>query len=587
MISPVVAGLLASLLAACDPQGGKGDDSGAADGGGSDGGTLDGGGTDGGGTPDGGGTDAGGTDAGGTDAGGTDAGGTDAGGTDAGGTDGGGTDGGTDGGGTDASCALVSDLAHPYLWEGQTLAFAVECSGDLATEDAEISLVSAPDGATWDPHTRRLRWTTGPADGGRHDLVFSSRPAGATSIPEATTVTAWVADDPDLALAVPVDPLAYTEEWGLPVLHLQTTGPLTTSERKATVTWMGTPYSSLAKIRGASSASYAKPGYTLDFPDDELPIEPWGVERDHLVLLSPFDDNSYVRQKLIYDQWAAICEWSGEPRLVPRTFFLVLYLDGAYHGLYIGLDRVDDEFVRQMGFDGEGNLYKAVDHDANFYLTDSGGRAKGTLHQGYEKKEGLPEGDMSDLDALVSFTGGSDTDTLLAQAEDWFALEEFMDWFLLVHYAHGEDSAGKNSYLYHDPESGLWSYAPWDFNHSWGQNWYTLRVSSDAINTFTGTNRVFAALQADPETEALLWERFAAMREDGPFDPDWLLGQVDAYQAEIDLSARRDWDKWEDDYRSAWWADYRRGTWTDYEGELEYVRTWIEERDALFRELVP
>ena len=557
--------LAVALLVACAPSDPRTDDSGGA----TDGGDTDGGDTDGGGV-DGGGADGGDTDGGGTGS------------TGDGGTT---TDGGTPT--PDGTCALAAALAEPNLWEGQTLSFTVACTGDLATDDAEISVVSAPTGAAWDPGTLRLTWVTGPKDGGRHDLVFSARPAGSSSIPEASTVTVWVADDPTLPDAVPVDPLAYREEWGLPVLHLQTTGPLTTEEQEATVTWGGASYPSLAKIRGASSAYYAKPGYTLDFTDDELPIEPWDVTRDHLVLLSPFDDNSYIRQKLVYDQWAAICEWSGEARLAPRTFFLVLYLDGAYHGLYIGLDRIDDEFTRHMGFDGEGNLYKAVDHDANFYLTDSGGNAKYSLHQGYDKKEGLPEGDYTDLDALVTFTGGSDTDTLLASAEDWFSLAEFMDWFLLVHYAQAGDSAGKNSYLYHDALTGRWSYAPWDFNDSWGQNWYTVRVSSDSLDDFTWANRVFAAIQEDRETQALLWERFAAMREDGPFDPDWLLGQIDAYQAEIDPSARRDWEKWEPYYRTAWWAHYRRGTWTDYDGELEYVRTWIEERDALFLERVP
>jgi hypothetical protein len=556
--------LLAALLVSCTPAGPAPDGGGATDGGAPDGGATDGGAPDGG-APDGGAPDGGAPD------GGT--------------TDGGTTDGGT--AAADGTCALSADLADPDLWEGQILNFQVGCTADLPTAAAEITLVSAPDGATWDPHALRLTWATGPKDGGRHDLVFSARPAGATTIPEATTVTVWVADDPELPDAVPVDPLAYTEEWGLPVLHLQTTGPLTTEEQDATVTWHGTRYASLAKIRGASSAGYAKPGYTLDFDEDELPIEPWDVTRDHLVLLSPFDDNSYIRQKLIYDQWAAICDWSGAPRLTPRTFFLVLYIDGAYHGLYIGLDRVDDEFTRQMGFDGEGGLYKAVDHDANFYLTDSGGSHKYSLHQGYEKKEGLPEGDYRDLDELVAFTGGSDTATLLDQAEDWFHLEEFMDWFLLVHYAQAGDSGGKNSYLYHDPESGSWFYAPWDFNDSWGQNWYTVRVPSDSIDDFTWANRVFAAIQDDREAQALLWERFAAMREDGPFDPDWLLEQIDHYQAEIDPSARRDWAKWEASYRTAWWAHYRRGTWTDYDGEVAYVRAWIEERDALFRERVP
>ena len=59
---------------------------------------------------------------------------------------------------------------------------------------------------------------------------------------------------------------------------------------------------------------------------------------------------------------------------------------------------------------------------------------------------------------------------LLSEADDWFSLDEFMDWFLLVHFSLAEDSAGKNAYLYNDPLSGRFMYAPWDFNQAWGQN---------------------------------------------------------------------------------------------------------------------
>ena len=86
-----------------------------------------------------------------------------------------------------------------------------------------------------------------------------------------------------------------------------------------------------------------------------------------MVLITSFDDISYVRQKLVYDLWAEMADFQDVHRLTPRTFFAVVYINGEYQGLYTGCDRIDDEFVRHMGFeDGEGNLYKAVSHDANF-----------------------------------------------------------------------------------------------------------------------------------------------------------------------------------------------------------------------------
>lgn len=124
-----------------------------------------------------------------------------------------------------------------------------------------------------------------------------------------------------------------------------------------------------------------------------------------MILTSTFDDTSYVRQKLVYDLWKAMAEFQNEHRLTPATFFAVVYINGVYQGLYVAVsdlppilslyltlfyailtpfyssftqfysaftqcDRIDDEFIRHHDLpSGEGNMYKAVNHDANFYLT--------------------------------------------------------------------------------------------------------------------------------------------------------------------------------------------------------------------------
>ncbi len=487
-------------------------------------------------------------------------------------------------------CGLVAGLETFWFTEGETVEFSLTCSDTLATEDATLTIVSAPTGAELDGDLKSFRWVTGPSSSGRIDLVFSVTPTGSpTAVPHAETTTFWIADNPDDPANIPVDPLTYTEEWGLPVLFLAPNGELGSEYIDATVTSDGVAYPAQAKLRGASSLYYDKQSYMLEFNADELPVPAWGVTRNHLILLSTFDDNSYVRQKLVYDLWAAIADYWGETRLTPRTQFVVLYLNGAYHGLYVALDRVDDEFLGQMGLESDSDLYKAVNHDANFYLTNSSGGPKSTLHDGYTKEEGDPSR-LAELDAFVTFTGNSDAPTLIAGAPAWFDLEEFMDWFLLVHYANSEDSAGKNAYFAKVPYAGLFRYAPWDHNHSWGQGWYTYRIGSEHINDYVWTNRIFWAIQEDAATEAALWERFGAMRADGPFDPEWLQAEVEGYYALIAPSAERDWEKWGDAYRSyGGWASSRdaAGDWTDHEGEKAYLSDWMAERAELFEQLHP
>lgn len=483
------------------------------------------------------------------------------------------------------SCGLVHDLASTWFTEGDTVHFTVACSGDLATADARISVVRLPGSARFDGDTLSFDWSTGPADGGRIDLVFSVSPADdPDAVPAAETVSFWVADNPDSPDNIPVDPTTYTEEWGLPVLHIDYEGTLDASYIPASVVSGGDTYPATIKVRGASSYYYDKKSFTLEFDAEELPIPAWGVTRDHLILLSTFDDNSYVRQKLVYDLWAAMAAYWGQPRLTPRSYFTVVYLEGAYHGLYVALDRIDDEFMDQMGFDRESDLYKAVNHDANFYATNASGYTKSTLHDGYTKEEGEETG-FDELDNLVNFTANSDAATLIAGAPAWFDLGEMMDWFLLVHYANSEDSAGKNAYFAKVPQAGLFRYVPWDHNHAWGQGWYTYRIESGYLNNFTWNNRIFWAIQDDPEAQLALWDRYRQMRADGPFDPAFLEGLVDGYYAAIEPSAARDWAKWDDAYYAyGGWASTRDayGDWTDYQGEKAYLRRWMADRAALF-----
>jgi spore coat protein CotH len=343
---------------------------------------------------------------------------------------------------------------------------------------------------------------------------------------------------------------------------------------------MGHTYAGEMKIRGAASASYPKNSYTLRFPDEDLDASAVGLgNKDHLVLITTFDDNSYVRQKLAYDVWMAMADHAGADRMTPRTFFAVVYRDGEYWGLYTACDRIDDHFAQEMGLSRDGNLYKSVNHDANFYRTNSGGGTKATLHDGYEKKEGDPPqgavGAFDDLDALVAFSADHDDATFWAEAPGWFRVDEFADWFLLVHYIAADDSGGKNAYLYNDPDNPEFRYCPWDMNHSFGQGWYVYRVDPDTNNDFTWTNGIFAHLQHQPQASAELWQRFDDLRDSGPLQPPWFVDTLDDYYALIDVSARRDWAVWSGQYQS-YWGGYNTN---DYPAEQAYLRDWLDERD--------
>lgn len=465
-----------------------------------------------------------------------------------------------------------------YVDEGQEVVLTVGCTGGGTA--AGLTVVNLPEGATWDAATATVRWTPGLAQAGRYDLDLAT-----TDTPvEHGWATVWVADAWYAEGNVPVDPTAYPEEHGLPVLHL--TRPRNTgssSDVATTMIYRGVPYDIGLKYRGASSLYYPKNSYGLSFsPDHEFEDPATGFpKRRNIVLTSTFDDNSYVRQKMCFDLWNALDE--GHQQV--ETRFVVVYINGAYEGLYLLGDHLDSEWWQDNGYaDGDrANIYKAVDHAANFYTT-YGGREKSSLHQGYEKKHGDPA-DWSDLDDLVSFVATSDGGTFERDIGDHLALDEFMDWWILVRFTEADDSGGKNSYLYNDLDAPLFHVTPWDFNHSLGQTWQTDRESVYTDYDFAGTNNVFARFIDNPTLSGAMYDRYRAALA-GPYSNAELQALLDAYYAEIDPSARRDWNKWADSYYSySGWS--WRSNWTDYDGEIAYLRQWVRQRVEFMESLYP
>ncbi len=475
-------------------------------------------------------------------------------------------------------CGLTAAVDTPYWTEGDVVTLTFGCTTSDGA-DTTFAVAGAGDGWMLDLAALQATWQTSGRDGGRWDVTVAATPRGRT--PETQVLTVWVADSPDAPDAQAPDPTQYTEEWGLPVVHLTVGAPLTEADQAAVITLDGETVEGSAHVRGASSASYPKTSLTLDFGEDKLTTEAWGHgPRKHLILTSTFDDNSYIRQKLSYLLWEAMAEDATVPRMVPKTFFTVLYLNGEYQGLYLGSDRIDDEFVEDAGFSGEGPLYKAISHDANFWLTDASGWPKSWLGIGYEKKEGNPD-DWTDLDALVSFTGSVSPEVFEADGPDVLEIDAFIDWYIWAVVLLAEDTAGKNSYLYQDLDTGIWHPSPWDINHSLGQNWYTARTSSTSMNTYRWNNRVFVLLQDNPAMLDRLRARYWQLRTAGALAPDALEGQVDELFDALGPNITRDWTKWESAYRTfGRWAGERNwyNDWTTPEQERAYMRSWITER---------
>jgi hypothetical protein len=461
----------------------------------------------------------------------------------------------------------------PYwIEEGETVSFTVTCATGAPVDGANLMVAPLPAGATWDAAAGRFTWTPGLDQAQVVDVVITAGAEGT----ETAAVRIGVADAFDAPGNQPVvDPPSYPLEFGLPVMFISP-APAGTTAAPVTIVYRGETYAAEGEKRGAASLGYPKNSYDLQFGNNRPFTEPefaGGMTRRRLVLISTFDDNSHVRQRLAYDLWNAI----DPDHIQIRTFHVVVYLDGVYHGLYVAADHVDDDLMATHGLDPDGNLFKAINHDANFRTTDYQGNPKATLHQGYEKKEGVP-GDFTELDTLVQWAANVGAAAFPGERAARLDTRDYDDWWIFVTLAQADDSAGKNSYHYHDPAGGPWRFAPWDLNHSFGQTWQTEREDADVRNDYIGNNRLFELALADPALRTAIYDRYRTLRAAGaPLSVAAMNARIDAYLAEIDPSARRDQRRWTSEYQSyggwSWRTDF-----TTFDEEVAYLRQWLADR---------
>jgi spore coat protein CotH len=476
--------------------------------------------------------------------------------------------------------ACEPDGGGPYwLLEGDAVSVPLGCKTGLQLAGEDFTIEPMPEGATYDPKTATLHWTPGLDQGAVYNLTITAN--GEFAGLKIGVVDRW--NDPG---NVPVvDPLIYTEEYGLPVLHLTAAPDINAdASTPATAVYRGHTYTAGAKYRGAASLGYPKKSFTIEFSKDDKFNEPayagGFTDKRKLVLISTFDDNTYVRQRLAYEMWDRL----DPGHLQIQVYSGVLFLNGVYWGLYTFSDHVDDDLMGAHGLSKAGNLYKARTHDANFRLvTAQDMKPKSSPHQGLTKEEGLPldgqPGAYDDLDDLVTFVATATAKSFLAEIDTRIDRRDYEDWWIFVSLIMGDDSAGKNSYHYHDPIGGPWRFAPWDFNDSFGQTWQSARKGFEAHpDGYTWANQLFTRFLAEPSIGDPLRARYGAVLA-GVYALDDILALYDAMIAEIDPSARRDEGLWGQQYINYGGWNWRKDFLT-YEEEVLYMRQWMQDRWA-------
>jgi hypothetical protein len=387
-----------------------------------------------------------------------------------------------------------------------------------------------------------------------------------------------------------VDPRELPEEDGLPVFHLYMSASLPDDGgyRPARLVYRGRCLVARVRYRGETSLRFPKRSMTLDFEAgstfDEPVLASGFMGRGKLVLISPFNDNSYLRSRLAFEVWNRM----SADHLQVKAFSAVVYLNGRYHGLFTVADHVSRDFLVEQGLDPDGDLFKAVGMDANFSRRGEDGWPKTRLRQGFEKKQGQPEdGDAAwrTIEALTAFVADASPERFRAERDAWLETRDYEDWWMFALLAYTKDSVAKNAYHFRARGSGArWRFIPWDVDASFGQDWNTARLEAGELDLFKDENHLFARMLEDPALSGPLYARFRELLQ-GPLRRDVVLGLVDGYARELEAAALKDEIRWGAQYRVfPRWSG--RTDLNDFTGEVAYLRAWVHLRWRALEEML-
>ncbi|MBO6575978.1 MAG: CotH kinase family protein [Rhodothermales bacterium] len=232
------------------------------------------------------------------------------------------------------------------------------------------------------------------------------------------------------------------------------------------------------RLRGNTSRYAQKKSFKVSFNTFRRGGKWEGLEK--LNLNGEHNDPSIMRSKLSWDLFADV----GVP--ASRANHVELYINGAYYGLYMNVEHVDEQFLqRYFGGDG-GNLYKSLwpadlivrGSDGSAYRPAAGAeRRPYDLTQGQSDEEGY-----EDIARFISVLNTTSDSAFRSAISELFDVPGFLKALAVTAITGSWDTywyLKNNFYLYNSPETGRWHYIPFDMDNSFGIWWGGIQSGID------------------------------------------------------------------------------------------------------------
>lgn len=311
------------------------------------------------------------------------------------------------------------------------------------------------------------------------------------------------------------DPLNSPEYWGtvvcdpnltnpLPVLHWFTqnaAGANTAAGARGSIYYNGQFFDNImANLHGQSSQGFPKRAYDFDLNRGfKLKWRDDMVAVDDFNLLTTWADKTFMRNEIAY----GIFGDAGAP--THFAFPVRVQQNNAFFSVASFVENGDDNFLKRLGLDDEGALYK-------IYNTLN------TASSGAEKKTRKTEAN-TDLQTFINNLSGGNP-ARHAYMFDNVNLPEVINYWAARTLTADTDWGHKNYYVYRDTRgSGEWQVLPWDLDLSLGHNWTGQYfddnfVTNSSLTVATGNNTLFTNLFNHPLTREMYWRRLRTLMDE-------------------------------------------------------------------------
>ncbi len=255
------------------------------------------------------------------------------------------------------------------------------------------------------------------------------------------------------------------------------------------------------RLRGNTSRFSAKKSFKVSFNTFD-PGRQWhGLEK--LNLNGEHNDPSVIRSKLCWDLLYEL-GIAGS-----RSNHVELYINGNFHGLYINVEHIDEEFVLSRFGNNDGNLYKCLwPADLNYlgsnpdnYKLLAGDRRV------YDLKTNTGQDDYSDLAHFIDILNNAPDEDFLCEIEKVFNIYDYIKilaFDVITSNWDGYIFNQNNFYLYRNTATGKFEYISYDLDNTFGIDWFDITWAiRDPYSWHSGMRPLYSRIMDTPELRAL------------------------------------------------------------------------------------